>query len=123
VTAVVDAGTAVRAAVIAAAGADDEALRLRTVSPAFASAHVVRVPGERTLDHVTVQLAEPVGLPELEAAFGPGRELPLSPEGGSMRTLIFDATMPAVNSTGATLLAEVQEDGRVVRLVIRRDVL
>jgi hypothetical protein len=109
--------------VIAAAGADDEALRLRTVSPAFASAHVVRVPGERTLDHVTVQLAEPVGLPELEAAFGPGRELPLSPEGGSMRTLIFDATMPAVNSTGATLLAEVQEDGRVVRLVIRRDVL
>jgi hypothetical protein len=123
VTAVVDAVTALRAAVIAAAGADDEALRLRTVSPAFASAQVVRVPGERTLDHVTVQLAEPVGLPELEAAFGPGRELPLSPEGGSMRTLIFDATMPAVNSTGATLLAEVQEDGRVVRLVIRRDVL
>lgn len=122
-TAVVDAVTALRAAVIAAAGADDEALRLRTVSPAFASAQVVRVPGERTLDHVTVQLAEPVGLPELEAAFGPGRELPLSPEGGSMRTLIFDATMPAVNSTGATLLAEVQEDGRVVRLVIRRDVL
>jgi hypothetical protein len=123
VTAVVDAVTALRSAVIAAAGADDEALRLRTVSPAFASAQVVRVPGERTLDHVTVQLAEPVGLPELEAAFGPGRELPLSPEGGSMRTLIFDATMPAVNSTGATLLAEVQEDGRVVRLVIRRDVL
>ncbi|HEY7467435.1 MAG TPA: hypothetical protein VIB47_12155 [Dehalococcoidia bacterium] len=122
-TAVVDAVTALRAAVIAAAGADDEALRLRTVSPAFASAQVVRVPGERTLDHVTVQLAEPVGLPELEAAFGPGRELPLSPEGGSMRTLIFDATMPAENSTGATLLAEVQEDGRVVRLVIRRDVL
>ena len=122
-TAVVDAVTALRVAVIAAAGADDEALRVRTVSPAFASAQIVRVPGERTLDHVTVQLAEPVGLRELEAAFGPGRELPLSPEGGSMRTLIFDATMPAMNSTGATLLAEVQEDGLVVRLVIRRDVL
>jgi hypothetical protein len=123
VTAVVDAVTALRSAVFAAAGADDEALRLRTVSPAFASAHVVRVPGERTLDHVTVQLAEPVGLPELEAAFGPGRELPLSPEGGSTRTLIFDATMPAPGSTGATLLAEVREDGLAATVVVRRDVL
>jgi hypothetical protein len=122
-TAAVDAIAALRAAVIEAAGADDEALKAQTASPAFASAQVVRVPGERTLDHVTVQLAAPVGLPDLEVEFGPGRELPLSPEGGSVRTLIFDATMPAVNATGATLLAEVQDDGLVARVVIRRDAL
>ena len=81
------------------------------------------MPGERTLDHVTVQLAQPVGLPELEAAFGRGRELPLSPEGGSIRMLIFDATMPAAGSTGATLIAEVRQDGLAATVVIRRDVL
>jgi hypothetical protein len=122
-TAVVDAIEALRAAVIEVAGADDEVVRARSAAPAFKSAEVVRALGERTLDHVTVQLAEPVGLRELEAAFGPGRELPLSPEGGSMRTVIFDSTMPAAGSAGATLLAEVREDGLAARVVIRRDVL
>ncbi|HLG11969.1 MAG TPA: hypothetical protein VI876_09435 [Dehalococcoidia bacterium] len=108
---------------LAAVSADDEALRAASGSPAFRSAEVVRVPGERTLDHVTVQLAAAIALRELEAAFGPGRELPLSPEGGSLRTVIFDGTMPAAGATGATLLAEVGEDGLARSVVVRRDVL
>jgi hypothetical protein len=37
--------------------------------------------------------------------------------------VIFDETIPAENSAGATLLADVEGDDLVSRLVVRRDVL
>jgi hypothetical protein len=123
VTTAVEAIEALRAAVTEATQADDEAMRAPSVSPAFAAFDVVRVPGEAALGHVTVRLAEPVKLSELEAAFGPGRRLPRRPEGGPRRTVIFDETIPAENSAGATLLADVEGDDLVSRLVVRRDVL
>jgi hypothetical protein len=120
VTTAVEAIEALRAAVTESAQADDEALRALSAFTAF---DVVRVPGEGSLGHVTVRLAEPVKLSELEAAFGPARRLPRRPEGGPTRTLIFDDTIPAEGSTGATLLADVTADDLVSRLVVRRDVL
>ncbi len=122
-TATVEAIFALCTSVSEATSAEEEALRGASTSPAFAVIEIVRIPGEVSLDHVAVQLAEPVRLPELEAAFGPGRKLPTRPDGGSMRTVIFDDTVPAEGSTGATLLADVQGSDLVVRLVVRRDVL
>jgi hypothetical protein len=123
VTTAVEAIEALRAAVTEATQADDEAMRAPSASPAFAAFEVVRLPGEGTLGHVTVRLAEPIKLSDLEAAFGPARHLPRRPEGGGMRTVIFDETIPAENSAGATLLADVEGDNLVSRLVVRRDVL
>ena len=122
-TTAVEAIKALRATVTRATRADDEAMRAPSASAAFAAVEVVRVPGEASLGHVTVRLAEPVKLAELEAAFGPARRLPRRPEGGPARTVIFDATIPAENSAGATLLADVQGDDVVSRVVVRRDVL
>ena len=122
-TSAVEAIQSLRAAVTEAARADDEAIRAPAASSAFAAFEIVGVPGEGTLGHVAVRLAEPVKLSELEDAFGPGRGLPRDPEGGSKRTLIFDDTIPAEGSTGATLLADVMADDLVTRLVVRRDVL
>ena len=122
-TTAVEAIKALRAAVTRATQADDEAMRDPSASPAFTAVEVVRVPGEASLGHVTVRLAEPVKLAELEAAFGPARRLPRRPEGGPARTVIFDETIPAENSAGATLLADVQGDDVVSRVVVRRDVL
>jgi len=123
VTAAVDAIRALRAAVTDAAGAEDEPLRAASASPAFAAFEIVRVPGEATLGHVAVRLAEPVKLSELEAAFGPGRGLPRDPEGGSTRSVIFDETIPEENSAGATLLADIKGGDLVTALIVRRDVL
>ena len=122
-TAAVDAIRALRAAVTEATLAEDEALRAASVSSAFATSEIVRVPGDGGLGHVAIQLAEPVKLSELEAAFGPGRLLPMDPEGGATQPVIFDETIPAENSAGATLLADVQDDDLVTGFIVRRDVL
>ena len=122
-TTTTDAILALRAAIVAATSAEDEAMRAPSASPAFAACEVVRIPGAAAIAHVAVELAKPVRLPELEAVFGPARKLPLRPDGGSTRPVIFDDTIPAGGSTGATLLADVPENGLVARIVVRRDVL
>lgn len=122
-TTTVEAIAGLREAVRETANADDVALRDRLTSPEFGSPEVVSVPGERTLAHVAVQLVTLMKLAELEAAFGRGRLLPRSPEAGQMRTVIFDDPLPSQTSANATLLAELDNDDFVERLVIRRDVL
>jgi hypothetical protein len=118
----VDAIAALRVAVAAASSVEDAAVRSASTSSEFTGVDVVRIPGESALDYVAVRLAGPAGLPELEAAFGPSRRLPMAPDDGATRTVIFEGTLPPEGSTGATLLADVQ-DGVITRLVLRRDVL
>jgi len=119
----VEAIQGLRAAVAGAARAEDEGVRRQCASSAFAEWQIARVPNEDAIAHVAVRLAEPLPLSDLEEAFGQARRLPARPEGGSTRSVIFERTLPAEGSAGATLLAEVEENGFVRRLVIRRDVL
>jgi hypothetical protein len=89
--------------------------------PEFASTERHEWPGRDALAHVTVDLAEPVALAELEELFGPSRALPRRPEGGTARTMIFDDTLPDEGESGATVLAEADDEGIVRRLTIRAD--
>jgi len=123
ISSAVEAIQGLRAAVAGAAAGDDEDVRRQCASPAFAECEIARVPNEDAIAHVAVRLAGPLPLSDLEAAFGPARWLPARPEGGGSRSMIFDETLPAEGSAGATLLAEVEQDGSVRRLVVRRDVL
>ncbi|HWO72042.1 MAG TPA: hypothetical protein VNN21_00620 [Dehalococcoidia bacterium] len=123
ISSAVEAIRGLRAAVAGAARAEDEDVHRQCASPAFAECQITRVPNEDAIAHVAVQLVEPLTLSDLEEAFGQARRLPARPEGGSSRSVLFERTLPAEGSTGATLLAEVEEDGFVRRLVIRRDVL
>ena len=122
-TTAAEAIVALRAAVAKATQADDEALGGAAAPEAFVAFNIVSIPGESSLSHVSVRLAQPVRLQQLEAAFGQARELPRSPDDGATRTVIFGETIPAEGSAGATLLADVQRDGLVSSLVVRRDVL
>jgi hypothetical protein len=121
-----DAIEALRAAVAAAAGGSsdesgDESVSEALETAAFASPEVVKVPGGYTLDHVKVIPADPVRIAELEAVLGPARRLPRAPSPGSARTILFEQTVPEEGSAGATVLAEVDDDDRVSRLIVRAD--
>ncbi len=71
---------------------------------------------------VTVDVADPLALADLEAAYGSASRLPRRPSGGR-RTVQFPATIPAEGETGATVLAQLDESGRAVRILVRRDEL
>ena len=115
-----DAINAVRA-VLAEGGRGDVRGALDTT--AFADAQVVTAPDSDLVDHVIVTLTDPVPLGDLEEAFGVGRELPRRPSPSAHRQVLFEATLPAEGSVGGTVLAELGEDGRVERVVVRRDEL
>lgn len=120
---IVEAVETLRAATAAAVTADDAAVRTASRATAFATAEVVAIPGAGGLDHVAVELAWRIDLADLEAAFGPARALPIAPDGTDVRTHVFDATFPTEGSAGGTLLVEVEADGTIARLAVRRDVL
>jgi hypothetical protein len=86
----------------------------------FQDPEVVSRPGADAIDHVSVTPAEPTTVEDLEGILGPARRLPRNPSGGS-RTVIFGETVPDEGESGATVLAEVDEEGRVSRLIVRAD--
>ena len=112
---------ALRAAVVAAATDGDEGVGSALETPFFASADVVSVPGERTIDHVSVVPAGAVHVADLETILGPARRLPRAPAIGSPRTVLFERTVPDEGSAGATVLAETRDDDVVSRLIVRAD--
>jgi hypothetical protein len=120
VTNLADAIDALRSAVCSPDSGESEAVHAAVDPSVFADADVVSVPDEETLAHVSVTLREPATIEELEATLGPARRLPRSPSGGA-RTVLFDDTLPAEGESGATVLAEVDDDDRVSRLIIRAD--
>jgi len=117
-----EAVEALRTAVAAAQDERDEAVHRALAARAFADGQIVNVPGG-LIDHVIVTLADSSPMHELEEAFGPARALPRRPAPSAPRQVFFEATLPSEGSTGATLLAEVGQDGRVGRLTVRRDEL
>lgn len=74
------------------------------------------------LSLVIVDVPEPLALTDLESAYGRAARLPRRPSGGR-RTVQFGATIPAEGETGATVLAELDDEGRVARIIVRRDEL
>lgn len=97
-------------------GAD--AVRRAAAAESFASVDVSCLP-DGTPDWVTVDLAAPVPLDQIESRFGPTRSLPASPAGGSAQVQFTD-TLPADGAAGVTVLADV--DGPdVVRVTLRFD--
>ncbi len=92
------------------------------LAPLSAAAPALARDESGRLSLVTVDVAGPLELADLEAAYGSASRLPRRPSGGR-RTVQFPATIPAEGSTGATVLAELDESGRAVRIIIRRDEL
>jgi hypothetical protein len=86
----------------------------------FQDPEVVSRPGADAIDHVSVTPAEPTTVEDLEGILGPARRLPRNPSSGS-RTVIFEETVPDEGESGATVLAEVDQEGRVSRLIVRAD--
>jgi hypothetical protein len=78
---------------------------------------VVRRDG--AVDHVRVDLPRPLALERLSARFGPVTWPPRNPSG--RRSVVFAATAPAEDEDGCTVSAEVDQDGRAVAVVLRRD--
>ena len=89
-------------------------------SPVLQDHEVSRAPGGG-VDTVIVRPRGTVRLSELEKELGPARRLPRRPEGGGSRTVLFDRTLPDEGSSGATVLAEVNDDGEVANLIVRLD--
>jgi len=112
---------AVRDAVAACAAGDAADVSAALDRPEFVSAEQAKVPGRDALDHVRLELAGPIDLADLEQLYGPARALPRRPEGTGGRTMLFEQTMPGDGESGATLLAEVDQEGRVRRLIVRAD--
>jgi hypothetical protein len=57
---------------------------------------------------------------DLEEILGTARRLPRNPSGGD-RTVLFVDTLPAEGGSGATVLAEIDDDDRVRRVIVRAD--
>jgi hypothetical protein len=89
-------------------------------SPVLVEHEVAWLPGGE-VDTVIVRPRGSVRLSELERELGPARPLPRRPSGGSTRTVIFDRTLPEEGTAGATVLAEVDDDGVVVSVIVRLD--
>jgi hypothetical protein len=71
------------------------------------------------LDHVRVALAAPLAVEALTASFGPPSYLPRTPSGG--RRALFPATGPHDGELTTTVLAELDDAGRAVVVVLRPD--
>lgn len=86
----------------------------RTVDPA-----VLR---DLRVEHgtATATPAVPVAVADLEKILGAARRLPRNPSGGD-RTVLFIGTVPAEGESGATVLAEIDDDDRVRRVIVRAD--
>lgn len=113
-----DAIDALRAAVL---GEDHSQEALRGAGAPTLAGHEVSLLAEGEVDHVVVTPRGTVRLSELEKELGPARPLPRRPDGGGTRTVLFDRTLPDAGTTGATVLAEVNDDGAVERLIVRQD--
>jgi hypothetical protein len=105
----------------AVAGGERDAVDRAAADEAFTSADVAAVPGGDEPAHVSVAPAGELTVDQLEELLGPARRLPRSPAIGSPRTVLFERTMPEEGSAGATVLAEVDDDDRVSRLIVRAD--
>jgi hypothetical protein len=114
---------ALRGAVAAAGAADAAGIPEALEGGVFEAPQVVAVPGDATLDHVSVRPVRRLTIDDLAAELGQPRRLPARPSPHAMRTVLFPGTVPAEQSIGATVLAEVDADGLVSRLIVRRDVL
>lgn len=119
-TTLADAIEVLRRAVSTAESGDRADIADAVDMPVFKDPDIVERPGERAIDHISVAPAEPTTVDELEAVLGPARRLPRSPSGGR-RTVIFGQTVPGEGESGATVLAEVDEEGHVRRLIVRAD--
>ena len=85
----------------------------------LAALHVTRdQAGRATL--VVLTPARPAALTGLSATFGAATPLPRRPAGGA-RTVLFRGTLPGDGESGVTVLAELDERGRAVRVLLRRD--
>jgi hypothetical protein len=115
-----DAIEALRAAVAAGGTGDRAAVADAVDAGPFEEPEIVVVPGEGTIDHVIVRPVERVTVEELEAVLGPASPLPLEPSGGAP-SVLFGDTLPGEGESGATVLAEVDDDGRIDRLIVRAD--
>jgi hypothetical protein len=120
VTTLADAIEALRRAVTAAGSGNRADVADAVEDPAFKDPDIVEGPGECAIDHISVALAEPTTIDALEGLLGPARRLPRSPS-GDRRTVIFGQTVPEDGESGATILAEVDEEGHVSRLIVRAD--
>jgi hypothetical protein len=110
VTDPVEALDALRARVASGADVADGATEAGTVQ-------VVRREG--ALDFVRVDLPRPLALDRLSARFGPVTWPPRNPSG--RRSAVFAETSPPEDEDGCTVSAEVDQDGRAVAVVLRRD--
>lgn len=119
-TRLADAIDALRAAVSAGGAGDREAVSAAVDAASFEDPEIIVAPGQVTVDHVIVQPANPVTVEELEELLGPASPLPLDPSGGAS-TVLFGDTLPGEGESGATVLAEVDDDGRIDRLIVRAD--
>ena len=119
-TRLADAIATLRDAVGGSAPADETAVADAIDDHAFNDPEVVFAPGEGSLAHVSVTPIEPTTVEDLEGILGPARRLPRDPSGGS-RTVMFGDTLPSEGESGATVLAEVDEDDLVGRIIIRAD--
>lgn len=119
-TTLADAIEALRSAVSEAASGDRATVGDAVDAATFEEPEIVTVPGRGSIDHVSVKPAEPTTVEMLEGILGPARRLPRRPAGGS-RTVLFGDTLPGEGESGATVLAEIDEDDHVSRLIVRAD--
>jgi hypothetical protein len=113
-------GDAIDALRSAVGGGDQDPEMLRTAGSPVLAGHEVNLLTGGEVDHVIVTPRGGVRLSELEKELGPARPLPRRPAGGT-RTVLFDRTLPDEGTSGATVLAEVNDDGAVGRLIVRLD--
>ena len=62
--------------------------------------------------------------PSVSATWRHGSDRPAAPRSpgiGQPLTVLFEQTVPEEGSTGATVLAEVDDEDRVARLIVRAD--
>lgn len=113
-----DAIEALRTAVVSADQGPDG---LRAAGAPVLAGHEVSVLPGGEVDNVLVTPRGGVRLSELEKELGPARPLPRRPESGGTRTVLFERTLPDEGTSGATVLAEVNAEGAVERLIVRLD--
>jgi hypothetical protein len=109
-----------RSAIAHATAADDTELLAALAAAPFTHGEIAPGPSG-SLSHASVDLSEPVPLEALETRYGPGRRSPPGPRPGRPRTVQFNETLTLEGSVGGTVLAELDDDGQVVRVMIRRD--
>jgi hypothetical protein len=120
-TSFVDAVEELRGAVAGSAAAADTSLRQALEDAGFGEAEALDRP-DGVLSHVWLEPPESVPLAALEECFGPAHRLPTRPDAwSSPRVVQFNDTIPREGEVGATVLAEVDDADRVVRVTLRRD--